>query len=178
MILNAWRQRLTYTVMSVFVAWHSLAIVVAPAPESSVTVKGLRILLQPYLTLLRLDNAWNFFAPTVGNIFTFRQFRYVIEDKAGEKLTFIPGAEFSGLNPSYFWFRAWHGAIIDNPEDYADIAAALYCRKHASLHPVSITLLEIQAKYFTQNDFLAGKQRWDPEFVTMNTIEHVKCPAE
>jgi len=177
MISKAWRERLTYTVMSVFVAWHSLAIVVAPAPGNSVTVQELRVLLQPYLTLLRLDNVWNFFAPTVGSM-NMSQFRYVIEDKTGEKLTFLPEAEFSGLNSSYLWFKAWYNAISYNPEDYADIAAALYCRKHASLHPVSITLLEIQENDFTQTDFLAGKQRWDPEFVTVNTIKHVKCPAE
>src|SRR5262249_20400008 len=177
MVSNAWRERLTYIVMAVFVAWHSLAIVVAPAPESSVTVQGLRNLLRPYLTLLRLDNAWDFFSPTVDSM-RMSQFRYVIEDKAGDKHTFMPEAEFSGLNPSYFWFRDWQGAVIDNPDDYADIAAALYCRKHASLHPASITLLEIQEKEFTRTDFLAGKQRWDPEFVTVNTIKHVKCSAE
>jgi hypothetical protein len=177
MISNAWRERLTYTVMSVFVAWHSLAIVVAPAPGNSVTVQELRVLLQPYLTLLRLDNVWNFFAPPVGSM-NMSQFRYVIEDKSGEKLTFMPEAEFSGLNSSYLWFKAWYNAITDTPEDYADIAAALYCRKHPLLHPVSITLLEIKENDFTPTDFLAGKQRWDPEFVTVNTIKHVKCPAE
>ncbi len=106
------------------------------------------------------------------------QFRYVIEDKTGEKRTFMPEAEFSGFTPSYFWFRGWYTEIIDYPEDYADIAAALYCRKHASLYPVSITLLEIQENDFTQTDFLAGKQRWSPEFVTEKTIKHVTCPVE
>jgi hypothetical protein len=174
MISNAWRKRLAYTAMSAFVVWHSLAMIVAPAPES-VTVQGLRVLLQPYLTLLRLDNAWNFFAPTVGHM---SQFRYVIEDEAGANFTFVQEeAEFSRLNPSYFWFRAWHDAIIDNPDDYADVAAARYCRKHASLHPVSITLLEIQEQDFTQADFLAGKQRWDLAFLAVNTIKHVKCPS-
>ena len=174
---NAWRERLTYIVMSMFVVWHSLAIIVAPAPGNSVTVRDLRVLLQPYLTLLRLDNTWNFFAPTVGSM-SMSQFRYVIEDKTGEKQTFMPEAEFGGLNASYLWFKAWYNAITDNPEDYADIAATLYCRKHASRHPVSITLLEIQENDFKQTDFLAGKQRWDPEFVTVNTIKYVKCPAE
>ena len=160
MISKAWRERLTYAVMSAFVAWHTLALVVAPVPGNSVTVQGLRVLLQPYLSLLRLDNPWNFFAPVFGTM-NMSQFRYVVEDKAGEKLTFMPEAEFSGLFPSYFWFRGWYNAIIDHPDDYADIAGALYCRKHASLHPVSITLLEVQENDFTRADFLAGKQRWD-----------------
>ena len=177
MISNAWRERLTYAVMSAFVAWHTLALVVAPAPPSSVTAQGLRVLMQPYLSLLRLDNPWNFFAPPFGSL-RMSQFRYVIEDKTGEKHNFMPESEFSGLSPSYFWFRGWYDEIIANPETYADIAAALYCRKHASLHPVSITLFEIQEKDFTQTDFLAGQHRWDPAFVTEKTIKQVTCPLE
>jgi hypothetical protein len=176
MISNAWRKRLTYAVMSVFVVWHTLAIIVAPAYDSA-TARELRVLFQPYLSLLRLDNIWSFFAPTEGGMH-LSQFRYIIEDKTGEKLTFVPEAEFSWLLPSYFWFRGWYNAIIEYPEDYADIAADLYCRRHASLHPVSITLLEIQEKDYTQRDFLSGKQRWDLDFVNVNTIKQVKCPAE
>src|SRR4051812_37063089 len=104
MISHAWRKRLAYTAVSVFVVWHTLAMIVAPAPETSVTVQGLRALLQPYLTLLRLDNTWDFFAPTVGHM---SEFRYVIENEAGEKFTFVQEeAEFSRFNPSYFLFRA------------------------------------------------------------------------
>src|SRR5438874_2027877 len=168
MISNAWRRRLAYTAMSVLVVWHSLAMIVAPAPESA-TSQGLRVLLQPYLTLLRLDSAWNFFAPTVGHM---SQFRYIIEDEAGKNFTFVQEeAEFSPLNPGYFWFRAWHDAIIDHPDDYADVAAARYCRKHAALHPVSITLLEMQEQDFTPADLLAGRQRWDLAFLAVNTIK-------
>ena len=140
MISNACRKRLIYTVMSVFVVWHTLAIVVAPASANSVLAQGLRVLLQPYLTLFRLDNTWDFFAPSVDSLSTSRQLLYVIEDKTGKKHFFKPEAEFSQLEPRYFWFRAWHFAVIDDPAGYADIAADLYCRKHAALHPVAITL--------------------------------------
>lgn len=178
MISNAWRERLTYAAMSVLVAWHTLALVVAPAPTSSVTAQGLRVFLQPYLSLLRLDNPWNFFAPVYDGRLQMSQFRYVIENKAGEKPTFVPEVEFSWFRPSYFWFNGWNSAVIDSPEDYANIAASLYCRKHASLQPVSVTLLEIQENEFTPADFLAGKQRWDPPFVTEKIIKNVACPSE
>ncbi len=174
MISNVWRQRLAYTAMSAFVAWHSLAMVVAPMPEGSATSHGLRVLLQPYLSLLRLDNPWDFYSPNVSNLF---QFRYVIEDQSGEKFTFIPEAKISWLHPGYFWIRNWHTEIMEHPDDYADIAAAHYCKKQASLHPVAITLLKVEEKDFKPADFLAGKQRWDPEFLTIDTIKQVKCPA-
>ena len=178
MILNG-RQRLTYTAMSVLIAWHSLAIVVAPMSGSSVTAQGLRALLQPYLTLFRLDNSWDFFSPSVNSSPSGSlRLSYVIENEAGKKLGFMPEAEYSRLEPRYFWFRGWHFAVISNPEDYADIAAAYYCRKHAALHPVSITLFSVQDKEFTLHDFLAGKQRWDPGFFTVNPIKLAKCSAE
>jgi hypothetical protein len=175
MISETWRKRLTYTAMSVFLAWHTLALIVAPAPLTSVSDKGLRVLLQPYLSAFRLDSPWNFFAPYTGSL-NMSQFRYAVEDKVGEKHTFMPETEFSRLSPSYFWFRGWYNEIIDHPEDYADNAAALFCKKHAWMHPVSITLLEIQENDFTYTDFLAGKERWSPEFVTEKTIKQVSCP--
>ena len=71
-----WRDRLTYLAMSLVVAWHSFAMVVGPAPGNSTLVQSLRPLVQPYISLFRLDTSWNFFAP-VGK---HTQFRYVIED--------------------------------------------------------------------------------------------------
>jgi len=86
MIWNSWRQRLTYLVMSAFVAWHTLAMVIAPAPESSVLVGTLRAALQPYLTLFKLDNPWNFFAPVIGGT----ELHYSVEDAAGAHHNFTP----------------------------------------------------------------------------------------
>jgi hypothetical protein len=178
MISKTLRMRLAYTAMSVFAVWHTLALVVAPAPPASLIAQRSRVLLQPYLSLLRLDNPWNFFAAADAGRMSMSQFRYAVEDKAGEKHTFMPEADFRLFDPAYFWFRGWYNAIIDNPEDYADIAGAWYCQKRASLSPVSVTLLEMQEKDFTRTDFLAGKDRWATEFVTVNTIKSVKCPVE
>jgi hypothetical protein len=173
MIWNRWRQRLTYLVMSGFLAWHTLAMVIAPAPDS-VSVRTLRAALQPYLTLFRLDNPWNFFAPTVGY---GSQLRYVIENADGARLTFAPTEQLSWFHPDFIWFRSWHYAIIDNPELYADSAAALLCRQHASFHPVSITILEHQEGNLTPADHLSGKHPMDPGFVTVKTVKTVTCPA-
>ena len=172
MISKPWRERLTYVAMSAFVGWHTLAMVIAPAPDSSVIVQSVRGLFQPYLTLFRLDNLWDFFAPTVGK---GSQFRYIVEDGAGNRHTFVPAADLSWFHPGYFWFRSWYYAIIETPELYADSAAALLCRKHAALHPISITLLEIQEGDFTRDDQLDGKHPMDPEFITVNTLKRATC---
>ena len=130
------RARLTYLAMSAFIVWQTLAVVVAPAPESHLT-KSLRVILQPYLTLFWLDNAWDFFAPDIGK---GAKFRYVILDKAGNSHSFVPIDEISWYHPMYRRIIYWYDAIIEDPDTYADRAAELFCRKHADLHPVSIAL--------------------------------------
>ena len=53
MTAKVWRERVTYTAMSLFVAWHTLAMVVAPAPSTSDLIKGLRIVLNPLPAFLQ-----------------------------------------------------------------------------------------------------------------------------
>jgi hypothetical protein len=173
MIWNSWRQRLIYLLMSAFVAWHTLAMVIAPAPESSVLVGMLRPALQPYLTLFRLDNPWNFFAPIIGG----SQLHYTVEDAAGVRNSFTPTEQASWFHPAYLWLRDWHYGIIDHPELLVDRAGALLCRQHAALHPVSITFVAEEPREFTAADRLSGKFPTDPEFITMNTVKTVECPA-
>jgi len=174
MIVSRWRERLTSVAISAFLVWHTLALVVAPAPDGSLLIGSARAVLQPYLTLLRLDNTWDFFAPSVG---TGDQFRYAVEDASGVFHTYAPLDELNWFHPAWFWFRSWHYSIIDNPDLYADAAAISFCRKHAALHPVSVVLLDYQEKAFTRDDYLGGKRPTDPEFFIVNTVKRVKCPA-
>jgi hypothetical protein len=173
MIWSSWRQRLIYLVMSAFVAWHTLAMVIAPAPGSSELVGTLRVALQPYLTLFRLDNPWNFFAPVIRG----SHLRYSIEDAAGASHSFTPTEKLSWFHPTYIWSRDWYYGIIDYPQLYADRAAALLCHQHAALHPVSITFSEYEQGDFTAADLLSGKHPSDSEFVTVKTVKTVECPA-
>jgi hypothetical protein len=174
MISKKWRERLTYIAMSVFVAWHTLAMVIAPAPDSDVT-KSLQIVLQPYLTLLRLDSQWQFFAPTVSE---GSRFRYDIQDRTGKIHTFMPAEELSWFHPNFIWFRSWYYRIMDDPDNFGDYAAAQFCRKHASLQPLAITFYEIQEEKFTRDDFLSGKNRMDPGFFTIKMLRGIRCPEQ
>jgi predicted DCC family thiol-disulfide oxidoreductase YuxK len=113
--------------------------VISPAPESTALSQALRFWYQPYLTLFRLDNMWEFFAPNIGGA---SQLRYNIEDDAGESQSFVPTEGLSWFHPSYFWIRSWSEAVTTNFGLYGASGAAALCRKHAALHPISITLLE------------------------------------
>ena len=173
MIAKPWRERLIYVAMSVLVAWHTLAIVVAPAPSGSAIAQLLRSLLHPYLTLFRLDNKWDFYAPNVGK---GHQFRYIIEDAAGTLHTFMPTDDLNWYHPSHWWFRAWYDAIVESPDVHGEPAAARLCRQHAALHPVAITLMNLEEKDFSPADHLSGKHPLDSEFVTVTDLKRVRCP--
>jgi hypothetical protein len=179
MMAKVWRERVTYVAMSLFVAWHTIAMVVAPAPSTSDLIKGLRIVLDPYLHFFKLDNEWNFFAPDVGE--EGRDplgviLRYVIEDEAGTLHRFDPGAGLNWFHPSSIWFPGWYHAVLESPDDFGEEFAALFCREHAELHPVTITLLEVDEQSYGPLDRLRGKQPLDPEFVKVVTVKSFECP--
>ena len=109
MFAKTWRGRLTYAALSVFLAWHTMAMVIAPAPDVSAAVKAARVPFQPYLTLFRLDNLWDFFAPDVGR---GAQFRYIIEDKSGNHHPFKPTEDLNWFHPTFFWFWSWFNAYF------------------------------------------------------------------
>ena len=172
MISQQLRQRLGYVAMSAFVAWHTLAMVIAPAPDSEVS--GLaRVVLQPYLTFFRLDNQWDFFAPTVGE---GSRLRYDVEDRTGKRHVFLPADELRWYHPSFLWFRSWFYRVIDDPDNFGDHAAAFFCRRHAALQPLAITFYEIQEERYTREDYLAGKKRMDPGFFSIQMIRGMRCP--
>jgi hypothetical protein len=173
MIGNRWRRRLTYLVMSAFVAWHTLAMVVAPASGDSVAAQSLRQILDPYLAAFRLDNPWDFYAPIVG---AGQELRYVVEGADGGHFSFVPTSGLKSWHPHYWWYRAWYNAIIETPEVYGDYFAILQCRKYTSLHPISIDLVKVEQKHFSREDFLNGKNPMDSEFLTEDIFRSVRCP--
>lgn len=173
MTAKVWRERVTYTAMSLFVAWHTLAMIVAPAPGESDLMRGLRIVVDPYLHFFKLDNDWGFFAPDVANGMVLR---YVIKDDAGTLHRFDPDAGLNWFLPSSIWFHDWYRALLENPDDFGEEFAALFCRQHAELHPATITLFAAAQKDYGPPDRLRGKQPLDPEFVKVAPVKSFECP--
>jgi hypothetical protein len=172
-ILNPVRARLTVVLMSAVVVWHSLAMMVASAPSSDVTVAA-RAVLQPYLTLFRLDNNWGFFAP---NVPVGVQFRYLVEDAAGTHHRFSPDVQLNRFHPMSIWMRDYYKSVMDAPDVHADALAAELCREHAALRPLAITLLSVEQKEFLPADRLNGKHPLDDDFVTVTALKTVRCPG-
>src|SRR5436190_12422071 len=161
--------------MSLVVGWHTLAIVVPPAPDSSAMVQSLRLLLQPYLSFFRLDNKWGFFAPSVGK---HGRFHYIVEDAAGRRHTFAPSEDSSGSIFRYVMWRElkyFFDEVMEVPEDRGEATVALLCRIHASLHPVSIALLKMQELDYLPEHYLEGHRTLDPSFVSEIALAKGRC---
>jgi len=122
-----------------------------------------------------MESSWSFYAPYVR---VEPEFRYVVEDASGERHTFVPSDKLSRFHPIDIWVKDWYIHVMDTPETYGDAVAAYLCREHALLHPVSITLMEIEQNEFSPEDQLSGKHPFDPEFLDEKTLTTVQCPNE
>lgn len=169
-----WWKRLTYLVMSLVVAWHSAAIMLAPLPENSGALRWARSFMNPYLALFRLDNRWSFFAPDVGRQ---RVFRYIVEDAEGNEHTFEPLNERSWSFPRYvLWrqFKYLYDTVMSDPEAFVPVAALL-CRQHASLKPVAVSFVLVQELEFWAEDYLKGHRPLQPDFVEVVRLTNTSC---
>ena len=169
-----WRGHLAYAAMSLLVVWHTLAMIVAPSPDSVIT-RSVGALFEPYLTLFLLESTWSFYAPEMR---VEPEFRYVVEDASGQHHTFVPAEKLSRFLPSEIWVKDWYIHVMDHPKTYSKPVAAYLCREHASLHPISITLLEIDQREFWPSDQLSGKSPFDLEFLEKKTLATVPCPKD
>jgi hypothetical protein len=169
-----WRGRLLYAGMSLLLVWHTLAMLVTAAPESVMT-RAARPFFAPYLALFDLEVHWDFFAPEVGGTY---QFRYIVEDAAGQQHLFIPSDKLTRLSPSWIWLMDRYRDVIESVETFGEDTVAELCREHAALHPVAISLLAVDGKEFGPADRRAGKSPLDPEFVTVETLKTIRCPAQ
>jgi hypothetical protein len=171
---KARRQKLLYIVMSLFLALHTIVMVVAPAPDTSKTAEFARSLLTPYMAFFRLDSAWDFFAPNVPRL---AQFRYVVEGWDRKRYTFAPTNDLNWYHPSYIWFRDWYETTLNEPDTFGPGLVARLCKQHADLRPRSVVLYEVQEGEFMPEDQLAGKHPLDNEFATWNMVSRLRCPA-
>jgi hypothetical protein len=170
-----WRRRLTYVAMSLLLGWHTVAVLIAPAPDNSEAVQALKEIFDPYISLLRLDSGWGFFAPSIGR---HNQFRYIVEDAAGTERTFIPTEEPAASLAHYvMWreFKYMYEGVMQEPEERGDAFGAMLCRRHAAIRPVSVTIVEIQEKDFWREHVLRGKHPMDPEYTEANPLKRVEC---
>jgi len=172
MTWKACRDRLIYWAASLFLAWHTIAMMLTPLPEQNVIVQAFRSLFHPYVTVVGIDASWNFFSP-IGSSY---QWRYVVEDAGGNKHTFTPIKEINWLTPVHRWYEKILQEPMLGPDLYGDYFAKFFCRKQAVLRPVAITFVAVEEGEFWPQDYLLGKNRTtDPEYLTEIPVRRYAC---
>ncbi len=172
MIPQRLRGLISYVLMSVFVVWHAICVVVGPAPQDSQIAQALRPMVGSYLKLISLDVKWGFFAPIGGA----SEFRYIVRDSAGTSHLFRPTSKLAWYDPGNLWIIDRYRVARQLPGVYGDLLIAEYCQKHSSLKPVEIRLLEVeQHKDLLPSDHLAGKHPLDAQFATTQTLRTGPC---
>ena len=99
-----------------------------------------------------------------------------VELKKGTRLVAIVPEMLAGY---VLWreFKYLYEGIMEDPEGRGDAIGAYLCRKHASLKPVSVTLVEVREQDFWREDYLRGKRPLDPGFAVANPLRRVECPT-
>ena len=87
----------------------------------------------------------------------------------------MPANEVSWYSPDFWWRKLWQAAILGDPETNGELAGELLCRKHAALHPTTVTLVTVEQKDFSSRDWLNGKRPFDPEFLAAEMVTRVEC---
>jgi len=167
------RGRLALIAMSALLIWHTAAMIIGPSPPSAIADAS-RVVLEPYMTLLRLDNVWGFFAP---NVKLGSHFSYVVEDTQGKTTTFTPADTLNRFHPNYIWVRDRYTRIMEQPDVHGDTTGAELCLKHASLNPVRVSLLQRAQRPFGPHDQMDGQHPYSPGFVTEKTVRTINCPG-
>jgi hypothetical protein len=157
--------------MSGFVAWHSLAMIVAPTSDTSAVSQALRRVLTPYLVFFELDHSWRFFGPEVGR---GEQLRVVISSQSGQQRAFVPSAEWHWFHPGIL---GWDERVMHETEVYAPPFVTFLCRKYAALEPTSISIFRVQENEFRPEDHLNGGHPLDPQFTTVQFVKSLACSS-
>ncbi len=155
---------LSVTLANLFIVWHVVALLVAPAPEAPI-FKPFQDLTSFYRRGLHLDSAWRMFVQVSWG----GKVDYLLFDKDKKLIKQAPivpdGLWFSSAHTDYYYLQYWV-FDYDRPEKLVRDLTDYYCRKNAKIHPQSLAFLihyqsEVPADRFTKSmdsKFVEDKQ--------------------
>ncbi len=159
---------------SLFLIWHSLVIVIGPAPGSYLLGRVYRV-FDPYLSFFHLENYWAFFAPNPasGNLL-----RYAVRDEYGQQHIFKLTEDHRRSEPAYLRHTTFYTAISDHKDPgYTASAARYLCQRHAGLKPASIVFITGQQLRLPRQAWLDGKRPLDDDYMEVVYQDPISCRA-
>lgn len=172
--------KISMGLMSAFIAWHLIAMmIVGPFHESKIRSSLMKI-YDEYLWLLKLDGPWSFYAPNVsyGTIF-----RYITVNSTGERKTYPLTESKKKYEHGYvrninFYLYFFFDAAYTRKSGYDKSVARYLCHKHSHNDVKEIIFRRYLQKRFTPEDYLLGKDPYSKEFLKFTDYGPYPCVSE
>lgn len=167
------KRRIGYLVASVFVIWHTTAIVfVGPWPFENKFWRVLAPYFSTYIYSLQLGADWKFYAPDValGSVL-----RYVVTSaENGRRYQFNLTEALRRSGPSYYRYTTTYLYVIDYPAFKTDFLKYL-CKKHLDLSPATVDLDIFLQRRLGPEDYLRGDRPLDANYLRGRDVATFSC---
>lgn len=157
--------KLKRPLISIFLAFHLLAITCWCIPINLPGIVVARKLVQPYFLWSGLFQSWDMFAPSPKSANTYVEARIVYKDGTREVLT-LPRMEFLGLREKFFKerYRKFADNLVDERFDLMlpDVARHIARSKSTPGNPVKLVVLVFNFSFIAPGpDGSLVAQPWD-----------------
>ena len=165
-------------VASLFLIWHTVAIIfVGPGPDSYLLTK-VKPLFTPYLKLFQLNNYWGFYtAPDdYGKLLS-----YEIVTGSDTKKHFELTKGLRRSDPVYFRYTASFANFLWGTEQADKLLqgfALHLCAAHSDLAPQSLSFLVDNQTKLSRENYVHGARPLDADRLSREIIGPISCKSE
>ena len=168
-----------FILLSIFLVWHAIGITIVGPFSQSYLRDGLMKVYQGYLGVFHLDRSWPFYAP---NPFLGSILKYQTVSQSGETKNYPLTQAREKYEHAYFRYTNFYAYLFSDPDyskkrGYDKSVARYLCAQHLE-DIVQIKFILLKQKMFTRNDYLAGKQPLDSEFLEEKIFGPYDCDPD
>ena len=175
-----WTQRTRsagFIILSVFIIWHAIGIVIVGPFGKSYLRDNLMNIYQHYLAVFHLDRSWPFYAP---NPFLGSILSYETVSVSGNTNTYPLTQSREKFDHSYFRYTNFYAYLFSDPEytkkrGYDKSVARYLCNQHSGSDVTAINFILLSQTTFTYEDYRNGKRPLDEAFITRTVYGPYSC---
>lgn len=166
-----------FVIFSVFIVWHLIGISVVGPLYNRNPYSSLSNIYANYLSILRLNRAWPFYAPNpqLGIIM-----RYETVDALGKSQIHRLTEAFGRYQHAYARYSNVFVYLFEDPDytrqrGFDKSVAGYLCRQHKNDDIKSINFIVLNQTEYTHLDYKQGKNPLDPEFIDRKVFGPYPC---
>lgn len=160
-----------YLLASLFLVWHTLALVIGPAPGSSL-MGHIYPAFVPWLNSLNLNNQWGFFAPDphAGSLP-----RYIVESADGGEQVVRLSETLQRSDAGFLRYSSLYLSLARQREPYLQAAAQYLCRQHRAQVPIAIHFFVGHQLRVGPEQYREGARPLQDDYMTVEYFEPIAC---